>query len=96
MIRGRLIAILEERTKMLDAKERDADREKKLASQGASEAAKEAQRLAAQAAARAKLAVKAGREAEVLRIFREYCRIFREYLPRDDSLQSVGLCHVHP
>jgi len=66
MIRGRLIAILEERTKMLDAKERDAAREKSLASKGASAAATQAQRLAAQAAARAKLAVKAGHQAENL------------------------------
>jgi hypothetical protein len=67
MIRGRLIAILEERTKLLDAKVRDAEREKSLASHGAKEAAAEAQRLAAQAAARAKLAVKAGRAAENLK-----------------------------
>ena len=66
MIRGRLIAILEERTKMLDAKERDAAREKKLASKGAKDAAAEAQRLAAQAAAKAKLALEAGRSADNL------------------------------
>lgn len=50
---------------MLDAKERDAEKEKQLASKGAKEAAAEAQRLAAQAAARAKVAVKAGRAAQV-------------------------------
>ena len=58
-------SIAEERTKMLDAKERDAAKEKELASKGAKEAAAEAQRLAAQAAARAKVAVKAGRAAQV-------------------------------
>lgn len=66
MIRDRLIAILQERTKMLDAKERDAAREKELASKGARDAASEAQKLAAEAAAKARLAVKAGRSAEKL------------------------------
>ena len=66
MIRGRLIAILEERTKMLDAKERDAAREKKLASKGAKDAAAEAQKLAAEAASKAKVALEAGRSAEAL------------------------------
>jgi len=59
------VCVSQERTKMLDAKERDAAKEQELASKGAKEAAAEAQRLAAQAAERAKVAVKAGRAAQV-------------------------------